>query len=377
MKHTKIVHLTSVHTPFDTRILYKECTSLKKMGYDVTLIAPHSTHFEKNDVHVRALPVPIDRSQRIKKTIWQVYRAALKENASLYHFHDPELIPVGILLRLHGKKIIYDVHENVPAQIMGKAYLGSPWKRGLLAAGAKMTEWVGAQIFNGIIGVIPEITERFPNRKAITLRNYPILKLIDETPPIQNTKSHRPVVVYAGGLTPIRGICESVQAMELLGDKAELWLIGKWESDRFKKQCEHEKGWKHVRYLGLMKPEEVYAHLKRADIGLVTMHPQLNYLFNLPVKSFEYMACSLPLVMSDFPYWRDIYKDCALFVDPLQPSTIANALIQLLEAPNLRKKLGSAGRSLVEDDFSWEVESQKLLLFYEKLLEETPKDSKS
>ena len=45
---------------------------------------------------------------------------ALKTNSKIYHFHDPELIPYAILLRLFGKKVIYDVHEDLPEDIVKK-----------------------------------------------------------------------------------------------------------------------------------------------------------------------------------------------------------------------------------------------------------------
>ena len=89
----------------------------------------------------------------------------------------------------------------------------------------------------------------------------------------------------------------------------------------------------------------------------------------LPVKALEYMACSIPIIMSDFSYWRTIFfKDCAVFVRPENPKDIAEKIVLLLENEDMRRRLGSIGRKLIEHEYSWEAEEKKLIVFYERLL---------
>lgn len=364
----KIVHLTSIHAPFDTRIFYKECTTLARAGYDVTLVAPSNRTESVNGVRIRAVPQPSTRYERIKHTVRQVYQAALDEDGDLYHFHDPELLPIGIWLKLRGKKVVYDIHENLPAQILGKTYLRPSILRHTIARGALFSEWIATRVLDGLVIANPRVAERFSSSKVISLANYPILSLIDDSPSRENMQKERPVIIYVGGLTPIRGICEMIDAIELLNDDTELWLLGPWVSEAFKSHCMEKPGWKHAHYLGYVTPEEVYGYLKNADIGMVLLHPQQNYLTNLPVKAFEYMACSLPMIMSDFPYWREVFEGAAIFVDPENPEAITKAIQYLLDHPNEARRIGKTGRQLVEKKYSWEAESQKLLALYKQIL---------
>ena len=366
MMPVKVCILTTVHPPFDTRIFHKEAKTLVQAGYEVTLIAQHSRNEIVDGVKIIALPKPRNRFMRIFGLIWRAFYLALRQHADVYHFHDPELIFIGILLKLLGKKVIYDVHEDISKQILNKDWIGNVNVRKYVAFIVNLIDHIGALLFDKIIYVVPDIAEKYPKNKTIILRNFPILKLINNTIPA-NCKKNKPIIIYAGGLTKVRGIKEIVQAMEYIEDKAELWLLGKWESEKFKKECENLRGWKYTKYLGLVSLEEVFQYMKIADIGISTLYPVKNYLISLPIKVFEYMACSLPMVMSNFPYWQKIFGDCALFVNPYDSKDIAEKILYLLDNPNEEKKLGKKGRKLIEEKYSWERESKKLLEMYKNI----------
>ncbi|PKP62047.1 glycosyl transferase [Candidatus Atribacteria bacterium HGW-Atribacteria-1] len=363
---SNICILTTVHPPFDTRIFHKEAKSLVKAGYKVTLIVQHSKNEVVGGVKIIALPKPRNRFMRIFGLSWRALYLTLSQKADIYHFHDPELIIVGIILKVLGKKVIYDVHEDVPKQIMNKNWLGNNRIRIFAAFIMNIVEQIGSLLFNKIVVATPDIAKKFPKNKTIILRNFSILELIDNTVPI-NYKKNKPVIIYAGGLTKIRGIKEIIQVSEYIEDRAELWLLGKWESEEFKKECENLKGWEYTKYLGLKNLEEVYSFMKFSDIAIINFLPAGNNLKAGPNKIYEYMACSLPIVMSNFPYWKGMFKECALFADPYIPKDIAEKVLYLLDTPDEAKKMGRRGRKLIEEKYSWEAESKKLLEMYENL----------
>ncbi|WP_396276453.1 glycosyltransferase [Haloimpatiens lingqiaonensis] len=176
-----------------------------------------------------------------------------------------------------------------------------------------------------------------------------------------------PVVIYAGGLTKIRGIKEVVDAMAILKGSVKLWLLGKWEDENYKNQCMASEGWKYVEYFGSIPQKQVYSYMKKADIGIVNFWPVDNHVSALPNKPFEYMACELPMIMSNFDYWNNVFKGCFWGVDPKNPQNIASVISNLLRDEKAMKELGQNGRNFVLEEYSWESEKEVLLNLYKNL----------
>jgi len=368
----KVCILTNVHTPFDTRIFHKEAKTLVRADYEVTLIAQHNKNEVIEGIKIIALPKPRNRFMRIFGLTWRVFYLGLCQRADIYHFHDPELIFIGILLKLFGKRAIYDVHELVYFQIEDKSWLRYRIIKKLIQSIYLLFESLSIRFFNQIVLAETKYEDWFKEKhknflKYTIVRNLPILKLIDNNTKYISHKKSKLVVIYIGGLSKIRGIKEIIQSVEHIDDGAELWLLGQWESEKFKKECENLAGWKYTKYLGHKSLEEVYGCLKISKVGISILYPVKNYLTSLPVKIFEYMACSLPVIMSNFPYWQEIFGDCALFVDPYDSKDIAEKISYLLDNPNEAKELGKKGRKLIEEKYSWETESKKLLEMYNNL----------
>ncbi len=371
MARQKIAHVTSVHEHTDTRIFHKECRTLRGAGYQVVLIAPHTENETIQDIRIRAVPPPKKRLERMTRTLWNVYRAAIDENAQLYHLHDPELIVVGILLKLKGKKVIYDVHEDLPRQILSKGWI-APWLRRGISMAAEFMEGVAGRCFDKIIAVTPTIANRFPSPKTTMVKNYPIVsELVLESPDSYVDRPHT-VSYIAAGITVHRGLREMVDAIGMLSreKQARLVLAGTISPPALRE--EEKIGWARVDEVGFLDRTGVRQLLSRTRIGLVVHHPLVNYVDSIPVKLFEYMAAGIPVVASHFPLWKEFVEgsDCGICIDPLDAKEVAAAIEWLLDHPEEASRMGENGRLAVQAVYNWEREAGELLRAYAEIFSE-------
>lgn len=355
--------ITTVHPPFDNRIFHKQARSLVKAGYKVTLITQHDRYEVVNGVEIMPLSKSHNRMLRMLRTVI-AFRLALKQKADVYHFHDPELIPVCLILKLLGKRVIYDVHEDYPSQIFVKYWIPE-FLRKPVSIIIDIVERFSSRIFDGIVVANDSHKERFPKDKRIVISNFPSIEYFKELMKPREIQSEPPVAIYTGLLSRKRGIKQVVEAFSLLKG-VELWLIGGFEERSFQEEIESNAP-SNVKILGIKPFEEVVKLLKRANIGISCLLPQPLYLNVVPTKMFEYMAAGIPIVASDFPFYRDFVDGCGLLVNPLNPEDIARAVRQLLDNPELMQSMGKEGQRRVKEIYNWEEESQKLLSFYRRI----------
>jgi glycosyltransferase involved in cell wall biosynthesis len=364
--------LTSVHPPFDIRIFHKECKSLAAAGYDVSLLAPCAHDQVVDGIRLRAVPKGKNRFERLTRTLWSIYRRAVRENAEIYHFHDPELIPVGLALHFQGKKVIYDVHEDLPRCMPYKSYLPK-WLGKSAAWVVELLENASCRFFSGLVTATPSIAARFCrlNKRTVVVHNYP---LMTELASMQNRpwESRDMTIAYVGSAVSVqRGALEMVRAMGLLPDdlEASLALAGPFSPPDLQDALAREHGWNRVRLCGVLDRRGVAEVLSRARVGLVLQYPEPNAMAGKPIKLFEYMAAGIPVLSADFPLWRQVVEGagCGLCVDPLNPGQISLAIRYLLTHPGEAEAMGRRGRRAIKERFNWDREKRKLLSLYGEL----------
>jgi glycosyltransferase involved in cell wall biosynthesis len=370
----KVCHISTVHDAFDDRIFYKECRSLANNGYDVTLVVQHCQDELVDGVHIVALPITKSRVQRFLFNSFRAFSKGMRTNAKIIHFHDPELIFIGLLFKIFGRKVIFDVHELVYYHFDQKEWL-HPILRKIVKFVYRFFESLAVLFFNRIILVVDDdsfceyFQKYYPSKqyKFSFIRNYSMLYMIDQAS-AKNLDTDKQVLIYAGGLTRIRGIREVIQAIDQMDSSPLLLLFGKWQDDDYLATCMSEPGWRNVRDMGYKRLEEIYPFMKSADLGIALLYPLKNYLTSLPVKAFEYMACSIPILMSGFPFWEKTFKEAAWFADAQNVDAIRKSLEEILSNPELMNIKGKIGREMVENRFSWESEEKKLIGIYREVL---------
>lgn len=367
-----VCHVTSLHVPNDPRVCQRECRSLAENGYRVILVAPknRSQLPEFDNLEVETVEIPSNRGLRICTSWYRIWNAARRWNPALVHIHDPELIPTGFLFKLTGKRVIYDAHEDLPAQVLQKEWLPRGL-RVLIALLARLMLGGVSLVYDGVVAATPLIQKTFPPRKTVTARNYPPLRELLSLP--ANGQSKRmPHIIYIGGLSRIRGISEVVDAFAKLDDiqSAKLILVGAFDDKEFEDQVRRKADPSRVEIRGWVERDEALRELATAAIGVCTLYPTPNHLHSLPVKLFEYMGAGLAVVVSRLTEVDRIVRGskCGLLVNCYDANAIAAAFRKLLLDPSLVQSMGQAGRDAVLMHYHWECELPAFLGLYDRLL---------
>ena len=373
MRDHTVCFLTSARRHDDTRIYRREAVCLHKAGYDVTIICPDCQTTDSQGIRFRIAEIP--QGSHLKKLFAAPFRVlgrAIDENASVYHFHDPELILTGLFLKMFGKKVFYDVHEDTPRVILTKEWIPA-LLRPFLSLVFEGVERLFSLAFDGIIASSQQIGARFPQKKTVVVGNYPD---VSEFPSVIPDFENRDLAAcMIGTIQEDRGILEVLECTRYL--KYPVYLTGAYANEQIQVQVETQDEDHKLEYQGFLDWEGVVSVLLKSRAGLAPMHFDDHYRASLPPKIFEYMVCEIPVIASDFPEWRQVLEDspygqCGMCVDPEDPKAIAKAITYLIENQEEAMQMGLNGRKAVLDRYNWEKESQKLLQLYQRALPLSP-----
>jgi len=378
----KICHISTVHNLFDTRIFYKECKSLANAGYEVYLIATHDMEEIIDGVHIIPLPERKGRFYRFFIKDWLALFKAIKLNARVYHFHDPELIFVGLILKFFRKKVIYDVHEDYRTSIPLKGWISFPFRHFIVRL-FDFFERIGIRCFDRIIFAEEYYKNLYfvPEENSIDLLNYPIVgsATVRNDASIMILRKNAFKLIYSGNISKDRGIYNIINSFIVLSKirmDVDLYLIGYTPSDVFNYIDDiivKEKLTERVLIVGeneYIKREIIDSYYEYMDISIALIPPDPHYYNKLLTKFYEYMQYGLPIVASDFPVWEEFLcnNQCGITVNPMDPVNVAETIIYLLENSDERRKMGGNGRQSVMKRYNWKTESNKLINLYKELL---------
>ena len=383
MTAPRICHVSTVHRGVEIRIVRKELASLAAAGYDAHAIISATTEEIAEAARLGVTIHPLaenartgGRLTRMTRKMFDAWRSCRKLDARLYHFHDPELIPLGLLLKLSGYKVVMDVHEDLANQILTKQWIPAPI-RSLVSRIARGAERIGARFLDGTVVAASTLAAFFQDvaRRQIVVHNYPLLSELATFPADgegvsqpQGTPSSRNHISYIGGISRIRGVYEAVSA----AGKADVRLIlaGTFKSAAERQHASSLPGWSHVEELGWVGRDGVRQTLQRSFAGLCTLHPTPNHLGAEPIKLLEYMAAGIPSIVSNIPAWQEFVEkhDIGLCVDPLDVDAITAAIITLRDDPARAAQMGENGRKAVLESYNWDTQARKLVDMYRLIL---------
>ena len=368
----KIAHLTTVHHPFDPRIFHKQLKSLRDAGYEAHLVAPHERSQTVDGVSVVALPEVNGRYRRILLQ-GSVYRAARALDADCYHFHDPELIPVGYLLKKStGARVIYDMHENY--------WWHGPLEGRFIRAFERWCfRWVDHVVVANSSQVgIPQAS----NCPNTVIKNYSKCSEPERASEKGRAKALSfPVrLIYAGVNSEDRGLFNLIDlAFRVQKGRMEsqVEIVGicnrEVQRKRAKRQIQQLNIDNHVLSLvgwdQFVPWRELMSRCQRAHVGLILWNSTPHHLETIPTKFFQYMNCGLPILCSDFPRWRRFVEthSCGAVVPPGDVDAAVRVLKRWQSNPDEYRALSAAAREASEQ-YRWKEMGDRLVRLYDELL---------
>jgi glycosyltransferase involved in cell wall biosynthesis len=339
--------------------------------YDVTLIAVHPRDEIKDKVHIIPFTRYHNRKFRILFGWLFMFFKAIRVNARIYHLHDPELIPCGILLRACGKKVILDIHENIAEDLFDK-----PWikRQKLVFTIFTFFEKIACQMF--YIVLAERSYEKRYNKMCkhiSTVQNFCDTEFFA---PYEKTDYKDTLhLYYIGIILENRGILQILDTIYLLkkeGIQAEFHCVGELYTDldrkiknlKYYKEIENQ-----IHFYGRLPLEEGYMMAKNMDVGLCLIWPMKNSIESYPTKLFEYMRCGLPIITSNFPLYREVIEEnnCGVCIDPLNTDKLKKELIAIHMDVKKSELMAKNGKKTVFEKYDWKSQTPIISKVYDIL----------
>ena len=359
----RVCVISTVHPDYDTRIL-KQCSTLQKYFFVDLVIQSKkkgTEKIEKDGLNFIPLPVIEKRMHRLYLMILALRLSFLKKY-NYYIFHDPELIIVGIILKIFQRKVIYDIHEDYQAQIFYKDWIHRFLKK-IVSFTFFHFERFCSKYFDSLICATPSIYKKFImiNKNTYCVRNFPPCNELNymNTSAFEDTNLFK--ILYVGVISEERSIIKILDAIENI--ECEFILAGNFSPNNLHEVAKNHISWKKVRYLGYIDRKEFSIILREADLGILLFQPIEAHIESLPNKMFEYMAGGLYQLSSNFREWKEIIEENNIgeTIDPEDTKELSRKIINLknnrVHINELRPKI----REVFISNFTWEREKLEFL----------------
>jgi glycosyltransferase involved in cell wall biosynthesis len=353
----RVLVVTVVHDPEDTRIMHRQIAALREVGHDVTFAAPFTDYGRPLPVELDAVDLPrAVGTHRLAAAL--AARRLMRDRGRQFDIvllHDPELVATTAGFRAKG--LVWDVHEDTAAAIAMKTWL--------------------PQLARPLASVIVRRIERYGEKRLRLLlaeesyasrfrRHHPVIpnSAVIPSMPLPFPADDR--VVYIGRLTRHRGAFEMIELGRLLAPDVTVHLIGPADGDcRSRLREAHAAGM--IQWHGFVPNEDALPLLHGALAGLSLLHDQPNYAHSCPTKIMEYMAHGVPVITTPNPSSAELVEkhECGMVV-PFGDIDAARVAVDTLRSDvALRKRMSESGREAAERRYSWAIDAPRFVTVLE------------
>jgi glycosyltransferase involved in cell wall biosynthesis len=337
-----VLVVSSVHPPDDPRIRYKLVASLvdhADIRVAVREPGPGST------AGVRYEPLAGGRLRRTVAASWKL----LRRDYDVASVHDPELLPAALVAGLLRRRVVFDVHEDIPAQIRTKAYLPA------------VVRWLAAWLAAGMLRAmerVGEVTLAEPNYAPLFRRRHPVFPNYLPDVPLPPPQDAKAGAVYLGDVTETRGVATAVEAIAISEKNPALTLIGRCAPEvREHLDMLATDGGVVVRYLGYLPLEQALSVVAEHAVALAPLHDLPNYRESFPTKLLDYLALGVPVVASALPGAQRLLGSApgVVWVEPGDAVELASSIDLILASTEFRTQ-AAAGASSLRAAYRWPTE---------------------
>lgn len=368
--NSKILHITTVHPRKDTRIFYRECKTIGDEGHEIILIVADGNGDEFSE-GVQIIDIGKENSRIVNflKTYGKLKKKIRQLKPDIVHFHDPELMFLGRSVRRMGLPVVFDIHENVSAQILDKDYIPR-FLRKFISYFYRKIEISIIKAFHLVIAEHSYTSAYQDKGKSLTtLLNLPDISHFN---PYINLNRTGNEIFYIGAVTEERGLSVTLESLKILKErKVDFFMhfIGRIPNEsQLHEQIEGIEN--NIKFYGRMDSKKGFEISKNCAVGLSVLKPIKNYVGSYSTKIFEYMAIALPVITSNFQLYKDVVEkyNCGFCIDPFSSVELADKIEELITNPNLVQRLGSNGLEAVNKNYNWSDEKNKLMKLYQQIL---------
>lgn len=349
----------------------KTCNVLFEMGFDVVLVGRklktsrvlENRHYKTRRMNLIFVKGPLFY---LEYNIRLLFLLAFNKANMLVSNDLDTLLANFIASRIKRVPLVYDTHEY---------FTEVPELEGRFAKKVWLTieGWIFPKLTEVITvnDSIANIYGKKYGKNLLVVRNLPQFDGGNISP---KTKAElriaddcKVVILQGSGINLDRGGEEAVLAMKYI-ENVVLMVVGGGDAiPKLAEMVEREHLDEKVKFFPRMPISELYRYTKLADIGLSLDKPtNLNYIYSLPNKLFDYINCGVPILASNMVEVAKIIEieDVGVVIDDVKPELIADRLSYMLAIDFKKLKAGNLVNA--SKKYSWENEKMVLTNLFSK-----------
>ncbi len=392
-----LIIVENLPVPFDRRVWQEACT-LRDAGYGVSVICPADKGFEsryelRQGIHIYRHRLPFEARGKLGYLVeyssalfWQfvlAWKVLLTRGFDVVHACNPPdtIFLIGLFFKIFRKRFVFDHHDIGPELYVAKFGKKGLFYRILLALERWTFKTADISIAtNESYREIAITRGRMEPDRVFIVRSGPDLermRIVAAKPELR--KGRRYLVGYVGTMGRQEGIDYLLRAVQHIvfdihRDDIHFGLVGGGPEVESLKDYAAQLGVSdYVTFTGRIPDAEMLDMINTADVCVnPDAFSEMNDKSTMN-KIMEYMALGKPIVQFDLTEGRFTAREASLYAKRNDAVDLAEKIVQLVDDPDARRRMGKFGRDRVEKELQWKYEAPKLLAAYARVWPREPR----